>query len=69
MQKHWSGLLFPSPRDLPDRGIEPVSPALAGGFCTTELSRKPRLRYPCQSLSVSHEESELRLTNFQKQFP
>ena len=24
-QKYWSGLLFPSPRDLPDSGIEPVS--------------------------------------------
>ena len=29
--RYWSGLLFPSPRDLPDSGIEPVSPALAGG--------------------------------------
>ena len=25
-QKYWSGLLFPSPGDLPDPGIEPVSP-------------------------------------------
>ena len=28
MQESWSGLLFPSPGDLPDPGIEPVSPAL-----------------------------------------
>ena len=35
-QNSWSGLLFPSPRDLPDPGIEPVSPALAGVFFTTE---------------------------------
>ena len=27
--------------DLPGPGIEPVSPALAGGFFTTEPSRKP----------------------------
>ena len=27
-QKYWSGLPFPSPRDLPDPGIEPGSPAL-----------------------------------------
>ena len=27
--------------DVPDPGIEPVSPALAGGFFTTEPSRKP----------------------------
>ena len=29
-QEYWSGLLFPSLGDLPDPGIEPVSPALAG---------------------------------------
>ena len=27
---------FPSPGDLPDPGIEPVFPALASGFFTTE---------------------------------
>ena len=26
--EYWSGLLFPSPGDLPDPGIEPGSPAL-----------------------------------------
>ena len=39
-QEYWSGLPFPSPRDLPDPGIEPASAALAGGFLTTELPRK-----------------------------
>ena len=34
-QEYWSGLPFPSPRDLPDPGIEPGSPTLAGGFFTT----------------------------------
>ena len=37
-QEHWSGLPFPSPEDLPDPGIEPMSlmsPALAGRFLTT----------------------------------
>ena len=29
--------------DLPGSGIEPVSPALAGGFFTTELPGKPYL--------------------------
>ena len=33
-QEHWSGLPFPSLGDLPDPGIEPTSPALAGGFFT-----------------------------------
>ena len=27
-QEYWSGLLFPSPKDLPDPGIKPLSPAL-----------------------------------------
>jgi len=31
-QDYWSGLPFPSPRDLPNPGIEPTFPALAGGF-------------------------------------
>ena len=34
-QEYWSGLLFPSPVDLPKPEIEPVSPALAGRFFTT----------------------------------
>ena len=45
-QENWSGLPFPSPGDLPDPGIEPkslVSPALAGGFSTTEPPGKPLL--------------------------
>ena len=29
-QEYWSGLLFPSPGDLPDPGIEPRSPTLQG---------------------------------------
>ena len=33
-QEYWSGLPFPSPGDLPDPGIKPASPALAGGFFT-----------------------------------
>ena len=41
-QKYWSRLPFPSPGDHPKPGIEPVSPALAGGFFTIEPSRKPK---------------------------
>ena len=36
-QKYWNWLSFPSPGDLPDPEVEPASPALAGGFFTTEL--------------------------------
>ena len=37
-QEYWSGLPFPTPGDLPDPGIEPECPTLAGGFFTTEPS-------------------------------
>ena len=40
-QEYWSGLPFPSPGDLPDPGIELVSPASAGRFSTTEPPGKP----------------------------
>ena len=33
---------FPSPGDLPDPGIEPASPALAGRFLTPEPPGKPK---------------------------
>ena len=40
-QEHWSGLPFPSPEDHPNLTIEPMSPALAGRFFTTEPPGKP----------------------------
>ena len=40
-QEYSSELPCPPPGDLPDTGIEPVSPALAGGFFTTEPLRNP----------------------------
>ena len=33
-QEYWSGLLFPSPGDLPDPGTEAAPPELAGRFFT-----------------------------------
>ena len=57
-QEYWSGLSFPPPGDLPNPRIKPTSPAspaLAGGFFTTEPPGKPcvyapQLLYPffCQ---------------------
>ena len=45
-QEYWNGLPFPSPGDLPDPGIESVSPALAGRFFTAEpLGKPPVIRY------------------------
>ena len=40
-QEYWGGLPWPPPGDLPELGIEPGSPALAGGFFTTESPGKP----------------------------
>ena len=43
-QEYWSGLPFTPPGDLPNPGIDPMSPAapaLAGRFSTTELPVKP----------------------------
>ena len=39
-QEYSSVLPFPSPGDIPHPGIEPESPALAGGFFTAESSGK-----------------------------
>ena len=48
-QKHWSALPFPSPGDLPNPGTElmsTVSPAVAGGFFTTEPPGKHLTHIP-----------------------
>ena len=54
-QEYWSGLPFPPPGDLPDPGIKPESPALAGGFFTTEPPGKPLPRGKvCLKLGMKH---------------
>ena len=40
--EYWSKLPFPPPGDIPNPGIEPLSPALAGRFFTTEPPGKPQ---------------------------
>ena len=43
VQKYWRGLPFPTPGDIPDLEIKPkslASPALAGGFFTTDAAWK-----------------------------
>ena len=45
-QEYWSGLPCPSPGDLPDLGIKPMSllsPALAGGFFTTSATQEAHM--------------------------
>ena len=40
-QEYWSELLFPSPGDLPDLGIEPPSPIVQADSLPSEPPRKP----------------------------
>ena len=42
-QEYWSVLPFPSPGDLPDPGIEPVSPALRADALTSEPPGNPNI--------------------------
>ena len=55
-QEYRGGLLFPSPGDLPDPGIEsgsPVSPALAGELFTPEpLGESHKIIYTCVCVCV-----------------
>ena len=44
-QEYWSGLSFPPPKDLPNPGTKPASPALVGGYLITEPPGKPRITY------------------------
>ena len=60
-QEYWSGLPFPSPRDLPKPGIEPtslVSPALQTDSLPTEPLEKPMskdvsLNYPIADIPAT----------------
>ena len=45
-QEYWSGLLFPSPGDLPNPGIESRSPALQADSLPSEL--------PGKSIFITH---------------
>ena len=58
-QEYWSGLPFPFPRDLPNPGIKPTSPALAGGFFTTEPPRKLSLQFIEVYTNIGFKLSEL----------
>ena len=40
--EYWSGYPFPSPGDLPNRGIEPRSPAMQADFLLAEPPGKPK---------------------------
>ena len=52
-QEYWSGLPFPSPRDLPNPGIEPRSPALQTDTLQSEPPGKPRFKGVTIKISTS----------------
>ena len=52
-QEYWSGLLFPSPGNLPDPGIEPGSPALQADSLLTGPPGKTSLQKGCINLFYS----------------
>ena len=51
-QEYWSGLPFP-PGDLPDPGIEPVSPAFKSVSLPAEPSGKPHTILICVEISMT----------------
>ena len=51
-QIYLSGLPFPTPGDLLNPGLEPISPALASRLFTTESSGKPTLMFTCHYVFV-----------------
>ena len=42
-QEYWSGLPFPSPGDLPDPGIEPMSPPLEADSLSLSHQESPKM--------------------------
>ena len=52
-QEYWSGLLFPSPGDLLNAGIEPRSAAMQADALTSEPSGKQLLNVPPSLLDLT----------------
>ena len=50
-QEYWSGLPFPSPRDLPDPGIEPSSPSWQADALPSEPPEKLNARSRLEKLN------------------
>ena len=57
-QKYRNGLPFPSSEDLPDPGIKPVSPTLAGIFFTAKPPGQPSYFIPSCCSSINSNQYE-----------
>ena len=51
-QEYWSGVPFPSPRDLSNPGIEPRSPALQADGLPSKPPGKPLENYNNQDIGL-----------------
>ena len=54
-REYWSGLPFPPPGALPNLGMESTSPALAGGFLTTEPHGKASAVHICVITKIQYD--------------
>ena len=52
-QEYWSGLPRPSPRDLPDPGIEPGFPSLQADSILPEPPGKPRIYHNQMQIMIA----------------
>ena len=52
-RQEYCGLPFPSPKVLPISETEPMSPALAGGFFTSEPPREALLKYNLHTIKFN----------------
>ena len=52
-QEYWSGLLFPSPGDLPNPEMEPRSPALQAAPLPAESQGKPMMHITWRQICLS----------------
>ena len=60
-QEYWNGLPCPSPEDLPDSGIKPVSltsPALAGAFLATSTTWEAHSSHPFNQNNITIDNEE-----------
>ena len=64
--EYWSGLPFPSPGDLLNPGIEPVSPALGCRFFTAEPPEKPQVECKKSKYIIVHLDSGVTLEETQR---
>ena len=60
-QEYWRRLPFPSLGNLPNPGIKPVSPALAGEFFTLEPPRKAQIPLREAELDAISENVQIQL--------